>query len=336
MANGLPPVAKMSLTMEGVFEAYRGDLEEIESHIRRNLDSEAPLINEISAHILNGGGKRIRPLLLSLCARLTGYVPKEDLVLGSLIEFIHTATLLHDDVLDEADLRRGQQTARRIWGNHASILVGDYLYSRAMQQIAAFQNHTVNDVMAIACRKMAEGEILQLCVNRQPLLKETDYLRIVEYKTGALVAAACKVGAIIGGASPSQQESLYQFGLHLGIAFQLADDHLDYSATRDNLGKTLGQDLIQGMITLPLLSLLQNCSHKERQDLVKKIESKTIKANDLVRITAMMKQYGSLQYTATRSQEYIDTALVKLDSFPESPAKQALAVVADYMVNRDR
>ena len=336
MANGLPPVAQMSLTMEEVFEAYRGDLEEIESHIRRNLDSEAPLINEISAHILNGGGKRIRPLLLSLCARLTGYVPKEDLVLGSLIEFIHTATLLHDDVLDEADLRRGQQTARRIWGNHASILVGDYLYSRAMQQIAAFQNHTVNDVMAIACRKMAEGEILQLCVNRQPLLKETDYLRIVEYKTGALVAAACKVGAIIGGASPLQQESLYQFGLHLGIAFQLADDHLDYSATRDNLGKTLGQDLIQGMITLPLLSLLQNCSHKERQDLVKKIESKTIKANDLVRITAMMKQYGSLQYTATRSQEYIDTALVKLDSFPESPAKQALAVVADYMVNRDR
>ena len=336
MANGLPPVAQTFLTMEEVFEAYRGDLEEIESHIRRNLDSEAPLINEISAHILNGGGKRIRPLLLSLCARLTGYVPKEDLVLGSLIEFIHTATLLHDDVLDEADLRRGQQTARRIWGNHASILVGDYLYSRAMQQIAAFQNHTVNDVMAIACRKMAEGEILQLCVNRQPLLKETDYLRIVEYKTGALVAAACKVGAIIGGASPLQQESLYQFGLHLGIAFQLADDHLDYSATRDNLGKTLGQDLIQGMITLPLLSLLKACSYKERQDLVKKIESKTIEANDLVRITAMMEQYGSLQYTATRSQEYIDAALVKLDSFPESPAKQALAVVADYMVNRDR
>ena len=163
--------------MEEVFEAYREDLEEIEAHIRRNLDSEAPLINEIAAHILSGGGKRIRPLLLNLCARLNGYVPKADLVLGSLIEFIHTATLLHDDVLDEADLRRGQQTARRIWGNHASILVGDYLYARAMQEIAAFQNHDVNDVMAIACRKMAEGEILQLCANRQPLLQEVEYLR---------------------------------------------------------------------------------------------------------------------------------------------------------------
>ena len=241
----LPPVAQPSLTMEVVFEAYRENLEEIETHIRRNLDSEAPLINEIASHILNGGGKRIRPLLLTLCARLNGYTPKEDLVLGSLIEFIHTATLLHDDVLDEANLRRGQQTARCIWGNHASILVGDYLYSRAMQQIAAFQNHNVNDVMAMACRKMAEGEILQLCANRQPVLQEADYLRIVEYKTGALVAAACKVGAIISGTSPVQQQGLYQFGLYLGIAFQLADDRLDYTADRENVGKTLGQDFMQ-------------------------------------------------------------------------------------------
>ena len=336
MSKGPPPVTQTYLTIEEVFEAYREDLEEIEAHIRQNLDSEAPLINEIGAHILNGGGKRIRPLLLSLCARLTGYSPKEDLVLGSLIEFIHTATLLHADVLDEADLRRGQQTARRIWGNHASILVGDYLYARAMQQIAAFQNHAVNDAMAVACRKMAEGEILQLCASNQPLLKETDYLKIVEYKTGALVAAACKVGAIIGGASPSQQEGLYQFGLYLGIAFQLADDHLDYSATRNNLGKTLGQDLMQGMITLPLLHLLQSCSHEERQQLAKKIESKTIEANDLVRITTMMEEYGSLQHTTACSQEYIDAALLKLDSFPDSPSKQALVVVADYMVNRDR
>lgn len=322
--------------MDEVFEVYREDLEEIESHIRRNLDSEAPLINEIAAHILSSGGKRIRPLLLSLCARLNGYVPKEDLVLGSLIEFIHTATLLHDDVLDEADLRRGEKTARRIWGNHASILVGDYLYSRAMQEIAAFQNHDVNDVMAIACRKMAEGEILQLCANRQPLLKEADYLRIVEYKTGALVATACKVGAIIGGTTPAQQEGLYQFGLFLGIAFQLADDHLDYSADGENLGKTLGQDLMQGMMTLPLLHLLQACSYDERQDLVQKIESKTIEESDLLRITAMMEQYGSLEYTTKRSQEYIDAALLTLTSFEDSSAKRALTVVADYMVNRDR
>ncbi len=336
MANGHSQVAPSSLTMDEVFEAYREDLEEIEAHIRRNLDSEAPLINEIAAHILNGGGKRIRPLLLSLCARLNGYVPKQDLVLGSLIEFIHTATLLHDDVLDEADLRRGQRTARRIWGNHASILVGDYLYARAMQEIAAFQNHDVNDVMAIACRKMAEGEILQLCANRQPLLQEADYLRIVEYKTGALVASACKVGAIISGTSPMHQDRLYQFGLYLGIAFQLADDQLDYTANGESLGKTLGQDLMQGMITLPLLHLLQACSYEERQELTRNIESKTIEENDLLHITTMMDQYGSLQYTTTRSLEYINAARLILDSFEDSPAKRALAVVADYMVNRDR
>jgi len=336
MANGLPPVVQTSLTIDEVFEAYREDLEEIETHIRRNLDSEAPLINEIAAHILNGGGKRIRPLLLNLCSRLSGHVPKEELVLGSLIEFIHTATLLHDDVLDEADLRRGQQTARRIWGNHASILVGDYLYSRAMQEIAAFQNHDVNDVMAIACRKMAEGEILQLCAHRQPLLQEADYLRIVEYKTGALVAAACKVGAIVGGASRVHQEGLYQFGLYLGIAFQLADDQLDYTANGEHLGKTLGQDLMQGMVTLPLLHLLQACSYEEREDLVNKIESKTLEENDLLHITNMMDRHGSLRYTTTRSQEYIDAAMFNLDSFDDSAAKRALSVVADYMVNRDR
>jgi octaprenyl-diphosphate synthase len=205
-----------------------------------------------------------------------------------------------------------------------------------MQEIAAFQNHDVNDVMAIACRKMAEGEILQLCANRQPLLQEADYLRIVEYKTGALVATACKVGAIMGGASPAQQQGLYQFGLFLGIAFQLADDQLDYTANGESLGKTLGQDLMQGMMTLPLLHLLQTCSYEERQELVSKIESKTIGENDLLHITTLMEQYGSLQYTTARSQEYIDAALLNLDAFGDSSAKRALTVVADYMVKRDR
>ncbi len=335
MANG-QPVIQRSLTMDEVWELYRHDLEEIESQIRHNLNSEAPLINEIAAHILDGGGKRIRPLLLSLCARLTGYDPKNDLVLGSLIEFIHTATLLHDDVLDEAALRRGQPTARRIWGNRASILVGDYLYSRAMQHIAAFKNHGINNTMAMACRKMAEGEILQLCANRQPLLPESDYLRIVEYKTGALVAAACKVGGMLGDASPLQQEELYQFGLNLGIAFQLADDWLDYTANDKSLGKTLGQDLMQGMVTLPLIHLLPCLPAEDRQSLVSKIGNEAIGEDDLLQITAHMHQHGSLRYTKARSQEYIDAALLNLTTFEDSTAKRALIVVADYMVNRDR
>lgn len=335
MATGQPVIQSL-LTMEEVWEIYHQDLEDIESHIRRNLDSQTPLINEIAAHILDGGGKRIRPLLLSLCSRLTGYVPKEDLVLGSLIEFIHTATLLHDDVLDEAALRRGQPTARRIWGNRASILVGDYLYSRAMQHIAAFENHGINDTMAMACRKMAEGELLQLCANRQPLISESEYLRIVEHKTGALVAAACKVGGILGGGSPIQQEGLYEFGLYLGIAFQLADDRLDYTANDKNLGKTLGQDLMQGMVTLPLIHLLPCLSEHDRHRLVTKIETDAVEEHDLLQITDQMHQYGSLQYTMDRSRQYIDAALLNLNAFDDSTAKRALTVVADYMVNRDR
>ena len=335
MANG-QPVIHGFLTMDEVWEIYRQDLEEIESHIRHNLNSEVPIINEIAAHILNGGGKRIRPLLLSLCSRLTDYDPKNDLVLGSLIEFIHTATLLHDDVLDEAALRRGQPTARRIWGNRASILVGDYLYSRAMQHIAEFKNHGINDTMAMACRKMAEGEILELCANRQPLLTESDYLRIVESKTGALVAAACKVGGVLGGVSPLQREELYQFGLNLGIAFQLADDWLDYTANDKNLGKTLGQDLMQGMVTLPLIHLFRCLPAEDRQNLIANLDRNAIEEDDLLQITRSMHQHGSLRYTKARSQEYVDAALLNLTTFEDSMAKRALIVVADYMINRDR
>ena len=335
MANG-HSATQRSLTMDAVWEIYHQDLEDIESQIRRHLTTDAPLINEVATHILNGGGKRIRPLLLTLSARLTGYVPKDDLALGGLIEFIHTATLLHDDVLDEAPLRRGQLTAQRIWGNRTSILVGDYLYSRAMQQIAAFENHGINETMAIACRKMAEGELFQLAANRKPLVPESDYLRIVEYKTGALVAAACKVGAIRGGASPLQQDALHQFGLYLGIAFQLADDRLDYMANDKSLGKTLGQDLMQGMVTLPLIHLLQHLPDEDRQRLVTTIETGAFDAQHLIHLTALMHHHGSLQYTMNRSHEYIQAALVNLDTFEDSTAKRALTVVADYMVNRDR
>ena len=337
MANGPPVVQRStpSFTMEEVWSLYREDLREIEAQIQRHLDSPIPLINEIASHILTGGGKRIRPLLLILCSRLGGIDTAGAFALGSLIEFIHTATLLHDDVLDEADLRRGRDTARRIWGNHTSILVGDYLYSRAMQEIVAFQNHDINDVLSVACRKMAEGEILQLCANRKPVQNEADYLQIIEYKTGALVAAACKVGAIIGGATSAQQEALYQFGLYLGIAFQLADDRLDYTANRTRLGKTLGQDFMQGMVTLPLLHLLRSSTYEKRRELLQKIEMRDLGEGELLEITNMMERHGSLDYTMTRSQEYIDAALLTLDSFEDSTARRSLAVVADYMVNRD-
>jgi len=322
--------------MEDVWDAYREDLQEVEYQIRQRIHSEVPLINTVAMQILSSGGKRIRPLLLILCARLFGYPSKESLILGSLIEYIHTATLLHDDVLDEADLRRGKQTARQLWGNHASILVGDYLYSQAMHQIAAFHNHGFNEVLADACRKMAEGEVLQLCANHRSDITEPEYLQIIEYKTATLIAAACKIGAIIGGASPSEQAALYRFGMNLGMAFQLTDDLLDYEADGSRLGKPLGQDIRQGMITLPLLHLLKTGSPQDQQRIRTYLAAGSIGDFEMADIMAMLRQYDSLTYVLDRSREYVDAAQRVLDLIPVCSAKHSLAIVACFMIQRDQ
>src|SRR5213080_5306759 len=266
--------------MREVWEYYRLELDAVEDQIRQNLDSKVALVNTVSAHILNSGGKRIRPLLLILSARLAGYNGSYDILLASMIEYIHTATLLHDDVVDHADLRRGKTTARGLWGNQASILVGDYLYSKAICHIVGFHNQDVNEVLSEACRKMAEGEVLQLYYNGNPLITEFEYRRIVEYKTASLIAASCRIGAIIGNASADQQATLFRFGQHLGVAFQLADDTLDYAANGDRLGKSLGQDLRQGKATLPLLHLLQQCPDADKQMIKDRMETRTLTEAD--------------------------------------------------------
>ena len=330
------PALQNLMNMEDVWDAYREELNEVEAQIHKNLNSEASLINTIANQIMASGGKRIRPLLLILSAHLCGYLQREYLLLGSLIEYIHTATLLHDDVLDEADIRRGKKTARRIWGNHASILVGDYLYSQAMTQIAAFHNHIFNEVLADACRKMTEGEVLQLCANSRPDITEPEYLQIVEYKTATLVAASCKIGAAIGGATTVEQEALFRVGLNLGMGFQLADDCLDYLADGARLGKTLGKDIRQGMVTLPLLHLFQTCEEKQRNWIKSKVQTRAIDDKDLSMIIDLMNNHGSLTYAMARAEEYINAASMGLEPFPNGIAKRALEIVSYYMVNRDQ
>jgi octaprenyl-diphosphate synthase len=330
------PATSTLRTMTDVWEAYREDLEGVEDQVRRNLDSSVALVNTVAAHILSSGGKRIRPLLLLLSSRLCGYVGKDDLLLASLVEYIHTATLLHDDVVDDADLRRGRQTARRVWGNQVSILVGDYLYSKAICHIVGFRNQAINEVLSEACQKMAEGEVLQLYYNGNPSLTESDYLRIVTYKTAGLIAASCRIGAIVGDAGADRQHALFRFGEHLGIAFQLADDTLDYVANGDRLGKSLGQDLRQGKTTLPLLHLLQHCPEEDRQMIKDRMETRTLTESDLLRIIGLMQEYGSIVYAMQRAHEFVMAAQRDLSSFEDSSAKRALSVVAEYMVTRDR
>ncbi len=334
MPNG--PVTTTLSTMADVWEAYRGEIEGVENQVRKNLDSSVALVNTVAAHILSSGGKRIRPLLLLLCARLCGYTAQEHHQLGSLVEFIHTATLLHDDVVDDADIRRGRRTARKVWGNQISILVGDYLYSRAICQIVEFRSQAINESMSEACRKMAEGEVLQLYYNGNPAMPESDYLRIVEHKTAGLIAASCRMGAIVAGASEEKQDALFRFGQHLGIAFQVADDTLDYTANGERLGKTLGQDLRQGKATLPLLHLLQHCSEQDKQMIKDRMETRTLTDEDLLRIIGLMQEYGSISYAMERAHGFVAAAKRDLSLFEDCTARRALSVTADYMVTRDR
>jgi len=322
--------------MADVWDAYRHELDGVEDQVRRNLNSSVTLVNTVAAHILNSGGKRVRPLLLLLSARLCGYGGYEHHQLGSLVEFIHTATLLHDDVVDDAEIRRGNRTARKVWGNQISILVGDYLYSKAMCQVVEFRSQGINEVLAESCKKMAEGEVLQLYYNGNPDMPEADYIKIVEHKTAGLIAASCRMGAILAEATDAQQGALFRFGQYVGIAFQVADDTLDYTANGTSLGKTLGQDLRQGKATLPLLHLLHHCSDNDRQMIKDRMETRTLTDHDLERLIRLMKEYGSIAYALDRAQSYIAAAQQELDIFDDSTAKRALSVAAEYMVTRDR
>lgn len=323
-------------TMADVWEAYRSELHGVETQIHKNLTSPVALVNSVAGHILSSGGKRIRPLLLVLSARLCGYTGVDHWQLGSLMEYIHTATLLHDDVVDDADVRRGRHSARKVWGNQISILVGDYLYSKAMRQIVEFRMHAINEALADACWKMAEGEVLQLYYNGNPGMPLSDYLKIVEHKTAGLIAAACQVGAMIAGATEAQERALYHFGQHLGIAFQLADDTLDYTANGDSLGKAIGQDLRQGRATLPLLHLLTHCPEADRQLIKERMETRSLTAQDMAHILDLMQQFGSIAYAKEQAESFIQAAIADLALFDDCIHKRALTVAAEYMVTRDR
>ncbi|MDO8547741.1 MAG: polyprenyl synthetase family protein [Nitrospirales bacterium] len=321
--------------MSDVWEYYRGELDAVEDQIRQNLDSKVALVNTVCAHILSSGGKRIRPLLLILSARTAGYTGRDDVLLASLIEYIHTATLLHDDVVDHADLRRGRKTANGLWGNQVAILAGDYLYCQAICRIVGFRNQDVNECLSEACRKMAEGELMQLSYKDDTSISEREYLKIVEHKTGSLMAAACRMGAVAADADPAQRDALFAFGQAIGVAFQVADDALDYAAPREVLGKSLGKDLGEGQVTLPLLHLRKHCTDDERARLAEVMAKKHSGNGDLAWVVSLMERYGSIDHAMDTARRIVQAAKVHLDPFEDSLHKRALHVVADYMVSRN-
>jgi len=327
---------KMITTLQDILNEYKSDMERMEHHIHESLGTDVALIRQVGKYILGAGGKRFRPLLHLLSARLCGYRDhSSEYTLGGVVEFIHTASLLHDDVVDEAKIRRGRSSANSLWGNQASILVGDYLYSKALYHAVRIQNQRVMDVLSETTTAMSEGEVLQLMHIQNVDISEADYFRLVECKTGVLISAACRLCAIISKAPLSQEDALTAYGKKLGFAFQITDDTLDYAADQQRLGKVLGKDLAEGKVTLPLISLIRKAAPEEKARLKSILEADTISAGDLTETLGLMERYGAVDDALRVAQSFSDEAKANLAVFPDSPPRQALMALADYVVQRE-
>jgi len=326
----------MIAALQDVLNEYKSDMERMELRIHEALGTEVPLIRQVSKYILGAGGKRFRPLLLLLSARLCGCREHDsEYLLGCVVEYIHTASLLHDDVVDEAKLRRGRSSANSLWGNQASILVGDYLYSKALYHAVRLENQRVMDVLSETTTTMSEGEVLQLMQIQNADMTESDYFRLVECKTGVLIAAACRLGAIISKAPLSQEDALTAFGKKLGLAFQITDDTLDYAADQKRLGKALGKDLDEGKVTLPLIRLIRQADDGERERIRELLRSDAVSENDLASVLNLMEKYRSVDESLLLAQTLAEEAKSALSFFPDSTALRALMTLADYVVRRD-
>jgi octaprenyl-diphosphate synthase len=326
----------MITTLQDILKEYKSDMERMESRIHESLGTDVPLIRQVSKYILGAGGKRFRPLLHLLSARLCGYREHSaEYVLGSVVEYIHTASLLHDDVIDEAKVRRGRSSANTIWGNQASILVGDYLYSKALFHGVRLHSQRVMDVLSETTTTMSEGEVLQLMQIQNADMAESDYFRLVECKTGVLISAACRLGAIISKAPLSQEDALTAYGKKLGLAFQITDDTLDYAADQKQLGKVLGKDLDEGKVTLPLIYLMRKAEPDEQVAMRSILQADVVTESDLAYTLGLMAKHGAVDDALMVAQTLSDEAKAALAVFPDSPPRQALMALADYVVQRE-
>jgi octaprenyl-diphosphate synthase len=316
------------------------DLQACNRAIVARMDSPVALIPQLAAHIVAAGGKRLRPLLTLASARLCGYPGAtgglRHVDLAACVEFIHTATLLHDDVVDESQLRRGLASANAIFGNKASVLVGDFLFARAFQLMVEDGSLVVLGILSSAAATIAEGEVLQLQTQNDLSTTEEQYLEVIQGKTAALFSAACEVGAVIAGRSALEREALAAFGMNLGIAFQLVDDALDYAANQATLGKTVGDDFREGKVTLPVLAAYKAGDEAERAFWRRAIEEGSQDDGDLERALGLMAERGAIEATLARAHGFAVAAREALTVFPEGPVRRILADVADFTVSRVR
>ncbi|MFN4089659.1 MAG: polyprenyl synthetase family protein [Alphaproteobacteria bacterium] len=310
------------------------DMNQVNALIVERMHSPVPLIPQLAGHIVAAGGKRLRPLLTLASARLCDYRGDHHLGLAACVEFIHTATLLHDDVVDESDLRRGRPTANALWSNQASVLVGDFLFSRAFQLMVSARSLEVLRILAEAAATIAEGEIFQLTTANRPETSEDAYLQVIRGKTAALFAAATRIGAVIAERPAADADALDAFGLHLGLAFQLVDDVLDYSAREQTLGKTVGDDFREGKVTLPVILAYGRGDAEERRFWERTIGRQEQQDGDLARAILLMQRHRTIDETLERARRHTAQAAEALARFPASPVRTALLDVADFCVDR--
>ncbi len=323
---------KPATTLDQVLELTREDRAAVDELIRRQLYSDVVLVRQIGEHIILSGGKRLRPLIALLAARAAGYRGRQHIAVAAIVEFIHTATLLHDDVVDESGLRRGQETANALWGNAASVLVGDFLYSRAFQMMVDVDSMPVMRILADTTNKIAEGEVLQLMNLGDPDTTEARYFEVIRDKTAKLFEAAARLGGVLAGLDRHLCDGLARYGMELGKAFQLVDDILDYDASSEALGKNLGDDLAEGKPTLPLLRAMAVAGPDDRQRLRRVIEQGG--SDDLDGVLAIIRATDALDYSRHKAEEAMQAAIDALQPLPASSWRDALADLARYAVNR--
>jgi octaprenyl-diphosphate synthase len=321
--------------MGSITQLISGDLAQLEQSIDKLLTTKVTFIKEVVQHIVKSGGKRIRPMLVILSAKLCGVKDDRHIPYSAIIEFIHTATLLHDDVVDNAKIRRGRRTANTIWGNEPSVLVGDFLFTKSFDLLVNIQNAEILKVMAHATTSLAEGEIMELLKTSDINTSEHDYFEVIANKTAVLLAAACEMGAILGQVEPERRSALSQFGHHIGMAFQVKDDLLDYVSTDSTLGKNAGLDFKEGKVTLPLIHALKSATDRERELIAAAFKKTRTNKKDFESVKRIIKKYSGLEYTATVSGDHIDKARAFLELFPSSPYKDALLELANYIVTRE-
>jgi len=312
------------MDIEQIRTLVADDTTAVDDLIRQRLQSDVVLINQLGHYIINSGGKRLRPLLVLLSAQALGYTGPHHHALAAIVEFIHTATLLHDDVVDASELRRGQDTANAVWGNEASVLVGDFLYSRAFEMMVEVDNMRVMQILAEATNTIAEGEVLQLLNCHEPDTSEAQYLEVILRKTAKLFEAAAQLGAVLAGSGPETEAVMAAYGVHLGTAFQLIDDALDYSGDQSTMGKQLGDDLAEGKPTLPLIHVMRTGNAAQVETVREQIGE----------VTEAIASTGAIAYTSRLAKNEALKARAALDALPASAYRDALTSLADYAVSR--